>query len=54
MRSGESVNLIVVRQPDPNRWDLDKLRAVATAEELELAEQGMADWANALDREDRG
>ena len=54
LRSGESVNLIVVRQPDPNRWDLDKLRAVATTEELELVEQGMADWANALDREDRG
>lgn len=54
MRSGESVNLIVVRQPDPNRWNLEKLRAVATAEELELAEQGMADWASALDREDRG
>ena len=54
LRSGESVNLIVVRRPDPKRWDLAKIQASDTAEDSALAEQGLADWAEALDREDRG
>ncbi|MFL6195212.1 MAG: antitoxin AF2212-like protein [Thermoanaerobaculia bacterium] len=48
---GERVALIVVRRPDPKRWDLEKL-AKAGAEDQELAEQGLAEWADALDDED--
>jgi predicted DNA-binding antitoxin AbrB/MazE fold protein len=52
LRQGERVALIVVRHPDPKRWDLDRLAKTGAAEDLELAEQGLADWADALDRED--
>jgi len=50
---GERVALIVVRQPDPRRWDLDRLARTGEMEDRELAEQGLAEWAEALDREDR-
>jgi predicted DNA-binding antitoxin AbrB/MazE fold protein len=50
---GERVALIVVRQPDPRRWDLDRLAKTGETEDRELAEQGLAEWAEALDREDR-
>ena len=50
---GERVALIVVRQPDPRRWDLDRLAKTGEREDRELAEQGLAEWAEALDREDR-
>jgi len=50
---GERVALIVVRQPDPKRWDLDRLAKTGEREDRELAEQGLAEWAEALDREDR-
>lgn len=52
LRAGEWVSLIVVRRPDPTRWDLDRL-AGSAAEDVALAEQGLADWADALDAEDR-
>ena len=48
---GERVALIVVRHPDPKRWDLKRL-AKSGAEDQTLAEQGLAQWADALDRED--
>jgi predicted DNA-binding antitoxin AbrB/MazE fold protein len=48
---GERVALIVVRHPDPRRWNLERL-AKGGAEDRKLAEQGLADWADALDRED--
>jgi len=50
---GERVALIVVRQPDPRRWDLDRLAKTGETEDRELAEQGLAEWSEALDREDR-
>ena len=50
---GERVALIVVRHPDPRRWDLDRLARTGETEDRELAEQGLAGWAEALDREDR-
>lgn len=53
LRPGEWVNLIVVRRPDPQRWNLDRLAKSGTPEELALAEQGLADWAAELDEEDR-
>ena len=53
LRSGESVNLIVVRRADPSRWDLDRLAKGGDAEDLTLAEQGIEDWAAKLDEEDQ-
>ena len=51
LRPGERVALIVVRHPDPRRWNLDRL--AGTEEDRLLAEQGLAEWAKALDEEDR-
>ncbi|MES1242397.1 MAG: antitoxin family protein [Acidobacteriota bacterium] len=49
---GERVALIVVRHPDPARWDLKRL-AGAEEEDRELSEQGLDAWADALDAEDQ-
>lgn len=49
---GERVALIVVRHPDPRRWDLKRLAKSGAGEDRMLAEQGLAEWADALDRED--
>ena len=48
---GERVALIVVRHPDPRRWDLERL-GKSGAEDRALARQGLAEWADALDEED--
>jgi predicted DNA-binding antitoxin AbrB/MazE fold protein len=53
LRAGERVSVIVVRKADPARWDLARLRAQSD-DDVALAEAGLADWAAALDREDRG
>ena len=53
LRSGERVGLIVVRQPDPSRWDLARL-AATSAEDDELATAGLDAWAADLDHEDVG
>ncbi len=53
LRPGERVNLIVVRRPDPNRWNLDRLQKTSSVEDIELAERGLADWSARLDEEDR-
>jgi len=37
---------------DPKRWDLKRLAQSGSKEDRALAEQGLADWADALDRED--
>jgi predicted DNA-binding antitoxin AbrB/MazE fold protein len=54
LKPGERVGLIVVRHPDPRRWDLERLAKSRTGEEQDLAERGLAQWADALDAEDRG
>ena len=51
LRPGERVALIVVRQPDPKRWNLDRL-AASGGEDLALAEQGLTEWSESLDAED--
>jgi predicted DNA-binding antitoxin AbrB/MazE fold protein len=51
LRPGERVGLIVVRRPDPKRWDLDRLASSAGKDELALAQQGLGEWAQALDEE---
>jgi predicted DNA-binding antitoxin AbrB/MazE fold protein len=53
LRPGERVAVIVVRHPDPERWNLDRLAKTGKDEERSLAEQGLAEWADALDAEDR-
>ena len=53
LRPGERVNLIVVRQPDPSRWNLDRLQKLSSVEDLELAERGIADWSARLDEQDQ-
>jgi predicted DNA-binding antitoxin AbrB/MazE fold protein len=49
---GERVRVIVVRQPDPKRWDLARLRHSDPSEDLELAEAGLAEWDQAIDSDD--
>lgn len=49
---GERVALIVVRHPDPSRWDLGRLARSGAGEDRMLSEQGLSEWADALDRED--
>jgi len=53
LRSGERVTLMVVRRPDPRRWDLMRLSGGSNQEDLSLAEQGLADWAASLDAAER-
>lgn len=53
LRQGERVAVIVVRQPDASRWDLARLASLS-AEDENLAAQGLDDWSAALDHEDRG
>ncbi len=49
LRSGEHVNLIVIRRPEPRRWELARLSSTSTQEDLTISEQGLADWADSLD-----
>jgi len=53
LRPGERVQLIVMRQPDPKRWDLSRLAHKPAADETGLTEQGLEGWAANLDEEDR-
>ena len=53
LRSGERVNLILVRRPDPRRWDLARLSGTSNQEDLSLSEEGIADWADSLDKAER-
>ena len=52
LRPGERVGIMVVRRPDPSRWDLNRLSKPAADDEGSLANAGLADWGAALDRED--
>ena len=53
LRPGERVGLIVVRLPDPKRWDASRLASEKHPEDKSLTEAGLANWADALDAEDR-
>lgn len=53
LRPGERVALVVMRHPDPSRWDMDRFVGLADEDEA-LASAGLADWARALDHEDAG
>ena len=52
LHPGEHVSLLIVRRADPGRWDLARL-AQGSKDDAQLAEEGLADWATALDREDQ-
>ena len=52
LRPGERVGIVIVRRPDASRWDLNRLSKTAPSEE-QLTEEGLDDWASALDEEDR-
>lgn len=53
LRPGERVNLMVMRRPDPRRWDLARLSSTSNQEDLSLSEQGLAEWADSLDGTER-
>jgi predicted DNA-binding antitoxin AbrB/MazE fold protein len=53
LRSGERVHPIVVRQPDPQRWDMARLAKSPLPEEAVLTEQGLKHWAAGLEQEER-
>lgn len=52
LKPGERVALIVVHPPDPSRWNLERLASSGAGDDVALAEQGLAEWADALDEED--
>jgi predicted DNA-binding antitoxin AbrB/MazE fold protein len=54
LRSGERVNLLVMRRPDPHRWDLARLGSASSQEEITLSEEGLAGWVDSLDAVERG
>jgi predicted DNA-binding antitoxin AbrB/MazE fold protein len=53
LRSGERVILMVVRRPDPHRWDLARFSSTSNQEDLSLSEQGLGAWASSLDATER-
>ena len=53
LRPGEQVSLIVVRRPDPSRWDLARFAKATNGEDLALAEHGLVEWASDLDASER-
>lgn len=53
LQPGERVGVILVRRPDPARWDLRRIAAASGGEDAALAAAGLVGWADALDAEDR-
>lgn len=51
LRPGERVGIVVVRRPDPARWDIARL-SKRNHDEDRLAESGLGEWGTALNRED--
>ncbi len=52
LQPGERVRLIVLRDADAARWDLERLATMGAAEDDALARAGLDRWADDLDRED--
>jgi len=54
LRPGEHVGIVLRRRPDPSRWDMRRLRKTFSSDEdTELSEEGLAEWADDLSREDQ-
>lgn len=51
LRAGDRVGVILLRRPDPARWDLQRLGA-ASSEDEGLASTGLEQWVDDLDAED--
>jgi predicted DNA-binding antitoxin AbrB/MazE fold protein len=51
---GEQVRVIIVRKPDPKRWNLEKLQSTDASEDSSLAEAGLSEWEHGLDSEGTG
>jgi predicted DNA-binding antitoxin AbrB/MazE fold protein len=51
--SGERVGIMVVRRPDPRRWDFARLSSTSNPEDLSLSQQGLEEWATSLDATER-
>ena len=47
LRPGERVGIVVVRRPDPSRWDLARLSKVVPDDES-LTEAGLGEWETML------
>jgi predicted DNA-binding antitoxin AbrB/MazE fold protein len=47
LRPGERVALVVMRHPDPSRWDMARLAGHAD-EDAALAAAGLGEWADAI------
>lgn len=52
LHPGERVGIVIVRRPDPLRWDLARLSKVVSGEDA-LTEAGLAEWETTLSHEDR-
>ncbi len=52
LRQGERVAVVVLRRPDPSRWDLKRLASTGATEDGSLAKEGVDAWAEELERED--
>jgi predicted DNA-binding antitoxin AbrB/MazE fold protein len=50
---GERVRVLVLREPDPSRWDHQRLESAAAGEETELTKAGLEAWLDQLDAEDK-
>ena len=54
LRPGERVAVVVIRRPDPSRWDLDRLARHGEEDEA-LASGGLDDcWSDAIRPQDAG
>jgi predicted DNA-binding antitoxin AbrB/MazE fold protein len=53
LRSGERVSVMVMRRPDPRRWQLARLSTGSHQEDLSLSEQGLSEWSHLLDDTER-
>jgi predicted DNA-binding antitoxin AbrB/MazE fold protein len=51
LKQGERVSVVVLRRPDPRRWNLDRLARTGGAEDRQLAQEGLEEWATDLDGE---
>lgn len=47
LKQGERVSVVVLRRPDPLRWDLERLTR-NDREDRALAEEGLDEWATDL------
>jgi hypothetical protein len=51
-RPGEEVGVILIRHPEPRRWNLQRLASGGRNDDLLLAEQGLAEWRDTLAAKD--